>query len=386
MSKFFGLFQSNKKVEPQKKSTGKQAFSSPLCKIGDGDLTKPFINSQYVGDKTYVWFGADNLFPQLIDQMYYQSPIHASIIDFQVNTAVKGGYTLESPRDKSGAEEVKERVALKKMRLNKILRGIALDLKMHKRCHFLVETNDDGEIIKFTRLLPATIRYNRSKTLFWYSEDWMKGTGECIPRYEARKANQRAIFSYEDIHSSPGQDVYPLDKTISVFNWCYLDGQSSTLQKDNIQKSIFGTIIISVPKEFETEEAIRAFKAGIEQKEGEVTSALVLSADGKENLPIVSTFPANQNDKAFENMDKRIDDKICQAHSINPIIMGIERPGALGNGSDIKAAYPIWESNVLIPFREVIEEVVGELLELFGVHSDFKLNAYSLLTETLNEQ
>ena len=40
------------------------------------------------------------------------------------------------------------------------------------------------------------------------------------------------ILSFIDLDSSPGSRYLPLDKTVSVFNWCYLDGQSANLQKE----------------------------------------------------------------------------------------------------------------------------------------------------------
>ena len=375
-----------KKVEASiptnKDSYRYQTYSSPLHKIGEGDLTKPYINTNILNSNNYVPFGDDNLFPQLIDQMYYQSSIHASIIDFQVNSAIGGGYEIISPLlKKSGEDKVNEFEFFRKIKIDQILKGISLDLKMHKRCHFKV-TKKGNDIIKFERVLPAKVRYNNDASRFWISEDWtgyrnVKIYDEYDPTYETEEVTKS--LSYINLGGSPGQDIYPLDRTISAFNWCYLDGQSPNLQKKNIEKSIFGNLIIKRPNEFKSTEEFNLFKRGIENKEGDIVPVLLLTANGKENLPEIESFPANENDKAFENLDKRIDDKICQAHTINPIIMGIERPGALGSGSDILAAYPIWEKNVLNPFRNDIENVLDEIMYIFEIRGKFKLKDFSLI-------
>ena len=383
-----------KKSTPSEESKGgdirHQAYGSALHKIGNGDLTKPYINSNSVGSAMYIRFGYDNMFPQLIDQMYYQSPLHSSIIDFQINASIGGSFEIHSSKVKTGSDKVDELTFLKKIKAPKLLRGIALDLKMHRRIHLLVYKKDN-DVIKIQRVIPSKVRYNKDASKFWVSDDWtVSRLTKTFDEYDfgpSKKVGEVEVqmYSYIDLDTCPGQDVYPLDKTVSVFNWCYLDGQSANLQKDNIERSIFGNLIIKRPTLFKSTEEFEIFKRGIETKEGEIVPVLLLSADGIDNLPLVESFPANENDKAFEGLDKRIDDKICQAHSINPSIMGIERPGALGSGSDIKESYPIWEKNVIMPFRNQLEEVMDDIMFLFKVQGEFKIKEFRMIDGEVTE-
>ena len=133
-----------------------QSFGSPLVKIGKGDLTKPFINGTNIYNSTFVYFGADNRFPQLIDQMYYQSPLHSSIIDFQVNACIGGGFRIDTIGKKTGVQTVNEMTFLKKIKAPKLLRAISLDLKMHRRIHLFV-TKKDNDVVKIERIPPAKV-------------------------------------------------------------------------------------------------------------------------------------------------------------------------------------------------------------------------------------
>lgn len=382
-------FGNKKEVKMSSQSTKKedykyQSYGSPLVKIGKGDLTKPYINSIGVGNKDFVYFGMDNRFPMLIDQMYYQSPLHSSIIDFQVNASIGGGGKITTSIKKTAVESVDELTFLKKIKEPKLLRGIALDLKMHKRVHLKV-TKMNMEVIKVERISPAKVRYNQDQSMYWISTDWMSYSDvKVYSEYDFVPSEEKSvqIYSYIDLESSPGQEVYPLDRTVSAFNWMYLDGQSANLQKDNIQRSIFGNLVVKIPQKLSQEE-FTVLKNSIETKEGDVVPVLMLTADGVDNLPIVEAFPVNENDKAFENLDKRIDDKICQAHTINPSIMGIERPGALGSGTDIKESYPIWIKNIVKPFRKQIEEVMSDVMFLFGIKGKYELEEYDIID--LNE-
>lgn len=384
------LFTESKDSSSQKGDVKHQAYGSPLVDLGEGDFTKPYINSSSVGSSTFIRFGRDNRFPQLIDQMYYHSPLHASIVDFQINAAIGGGFDIKTAVKKTGEERVAELTFLKKIKAPKMVRSIALDLKMHKRFHLMVK-KQGADILSVTRILPAKVRYNKEANKFWISDDWFSsrnvstyGEFDFAPTKNDKTVVEQ-VYSYIDLDSSPGQDVYPLDRTVAAFNWMYLDGQSANLQKDNIQRSIFGNLVIKKPTEFKSDEEFDIFKRGIESKQGEIVPVLLLSADGVENLPIVESFPANENDKAFENLDKRIDDKICQAHTINPLVMGISRPGALGSGGELSEAYPIWEKNVVMPFRKQIEEVMSDVMFLFKIQGEFILKEYSMIEGLVEE-
>lgn len=387
-----GLFNWNKKEKFEDASNlnnatvhyKHQQFGSPLVKIGKNDITKPYIDSSYVGKDTYVRFGLDNNYPQLIDQMYYQSPLHSSIIDFQINAAIGGGWEILGNKD--GKAKVDEYVFTKKHKLDKILRAVALDLKMHRRSHILICRNKEGVVYKFERIIPSKVRYNKDASIYWVSDNWLSSEGlKVYKKYDFKSNDEYSIFSIIDLESSPGQDVYPLDKTISAFNWCYLDGQSSTLQKKNIEKSIFGSIVIKRPKAFDSKEEFDEFRRDVSNKEGEIVPVLVFAADGKENLPEIESFPANQNDKAFAEMFTRIDEKICQAHSLNPVLL-LEGTGGLGSGSDITAVYPIYEKNVILPFRNLIEEFMNDILDIFDIKGYFKIKNFQIIDGKIIEE
>jgi hypothetical protein len=387
-----GLFDWNKKqkfedssnLENAKVFYKHQQFGSPLVKIGKNDITKPYIDSSYVAKGTYVRFGLDNNYPQLIDQMYYQSPLHSAIIDFQINATIGGGWEIIGEKD--GKEKVDEYVFTKKHKINNYLRAVALDFKMHRRSHILIyKDKDTGIPYKFERIIPSKVRYNSDCSTYWVSDNWMNTEAlRVYNKYDFKSKDELSIYSFIDIESSPGQDVYPLDKTISAFNWCYLDGQSSTLQKKNIEKSIFGSTVIKRPKAFDSREEFEEFKKDVSNKEGEVVPVLVFAADGKENLPEIESFPANQNDAAFKEMFVRIDEKICQAHSINPVLL-LEGTGGLGSGSDITAVYPIYEKNVILPFRNLLEEFMDNVLDIFNIKGEFKIKNFQIIDGQITE-
>ena len=58
---------------------GYQSFSTPFLKVGGANLTLPYVNGRNQTNG-YIPFGQDNLFPELLNQIFYSSPLHGSIV------------------------------------------------------------------------------------------------------------------------------------------------------------------------------------------------------------------------------------------------------------------------------------------------------------------
>ena len=63
---------------------GYQSFSTPFGRVGDANLSLPYVNGRFQ-IAGYIPFGQDNMFPELLNQLYYTSPLHGAIVDFKTN-------------------------------------------------------------------------------------------------------------------------------------------------------------------------------------------------------------------------------------------------------------------------------------------------------------
>lgn len=363
--------------------SGYHSFSTPFGTVGRGDLSKPYVSSYYMTDGGYIRFGTDNLYPQLINQMYYTSPLNASILDFKVNATIGGGFEIQN-----GATDAKQKVDeytfIKKNKIKKLLRGITRDYVMHGRVHVLIHFNDAGKAIKFELIPAEKVRVNINKQCYAISNDWSRGVKEEeIKAYSMHCKDKKQILSLE--LDCPGQDFYPLPSYTTAFNWMFLDGQMSYFHKSNIQNSIFPSFALMLPKIPASKEEEDSIKDTIEKAKGasEAGKAIVFAANGEELLPKIEAIPTNQNDTLFLQTDERMDTKICQAHTIDSILMGIRVSGKLGSGSDIQQSYTIFEKNIIMPIREDIEYFMNEIMEIFGVSGDFVINDYQIVNSEI---
>lgn len=353
-------------------------FSTPFLKIGKGDLTKPYVDVNYSGLNGFIRFGGDNLFPQIINQMYYTSPLNGSIIDFKVNATIGGG--VEFTESDNNKEKLNLYTFLKKSKFNKIKKDLGRDLIMHNRIACIILFDDNGNPLSIKRVGPEKVRVNSEKTIGYISNDWFRQTGiEEMPIYEVGKKHKKCLYYYEI--DTPGQDYYPIPLYSSCFNWCYLDGESSVLHKSNIQESIFPSLVIKRPKRFTSEEEKRNFQESLVRKKGasEAGHIWVMSADTKDQLPEIQVIQTTGNDKLFIQTDERMDANICRAHQIDPIILGIRVSGKLGSGMEMEHSYSTFEKNYVMPLREELEFIFNDILFIFNLKTTLTINEYRIV-------
>jgi hypothetical protein len=360
-----------------------QSFSTPFQKVGDANLSLPYIDQRLV-QRGFIPFGGDNLYPQTLNQLYYTSSLHGSIIDFTMNASCGGGYELEV--EQGGMKN--ELDAKRFERINKLpmlTKSILKDIQIHSRVYFVGDFKQ-GKLMKYKRICPAKVRTNPDKSLYFISQDWSLQTNiEQIHPYKPDCKDGRYLIVFEE--ESVGQDIYPLPQYTSAANWIFLDGEMSYLQKSNILNSIFPSMAFMFPKKPQTPEEREAVKDTVEKMKGAANAgkAVAFFANNKDSLPDLKTIPTSNNDKLFQVTTESIDSKISQAHQIDPILMGIRVSGKLGSGTDIKQAYIIWEKNVVKPLRAEAEHIINVLLELSKVPAEFSLNDYQIINETIIE-
>ena len=362
-----------------------QSFSTPFGIVGKGDLSKPYVSTNYTGAGGSVRFGEDNLFPQLINQMYYTSPLNSAIIDLKVNATVGGGFEIVDGAT-DGKGKVDELTFIRRNKVRKLLKSITRNYVMHGIVYVVILFDDKGMPTSFKLIPSEKVRTNKNKTMYLISDDWSRGVShEEIKPYSPNCNDKKQIITLE--LEAPGQDIYPIPSYTNAFNWCYLDGEMSYFHKSNIQNSIFPSFALMLPKMPASKKEEQSIKDTLEKAKGasQAGKAIVFAANNKEQLPSIEAIPTNSNDQLFLQTDERIDLKISQAHQIDPILAGIRTSGKLGSGSDIVIANQIFEKNVIIPLREDVGEFMNELMMIFKVSGEFVINEFQIIDLTIEE-
>lgn len=363
---------------------GYQSFSTPFQKVGGANLSLPYINGRYQ-IAGYIPFGQDNLFPELLNQLYYSSPLHGAIVDYKTNAAVGGGYTLETEK-MTNEDKLKLFTFEKKIKLSKIGLTIAKQLIVHNRVYFKLCYNKKGELYKIENVSPEKVRIARDKVTYFLCDDWSARIDiQEIKKYHPTNTDLEQLYCYELI--GLGQEWYPLPQYTSALNFAFLSGELSYFAKANIQNSIFPSFAMMFPKRPQSEEEKHMIKQTIDRLKGAANAgkAVAFFANNQDQLPKIESLPTNSNDKLFHEASGLNTEQICFSHTIDPILMGVRTTGALGSGSDIKQAYIVFEKNVVMPLRKHVEEIINELLYISKIPGHYKVNNFQIINETIIE-
>jgi hypothetical protein len=363
---------------------GYQSFSTPFLKVGGANLTLPYVNGRNQTNG-YIPFGQDNLFPELLNQIYYSSPLHGSIVGYKVNAAVGGGFNIVA--DRLTPQDKLELYTLeRKLNIKKIVPAVTQQLILHNRVYFKLCFDDKMKLTKIVNLSPEKLRVNLDRKRYYICDDWSSRIGvQEIRRYTPTCRDYEQLFVYEV--ECIGQDYYPLPQYTSALNFAFLSGELSYFAKSNIQNSVFPSFAMMFPKRPQSEEEKNMIRNTIDRLKGAANAgkAVAFFANSAEQLPKIESLPTNGNDSLFQEASQLNTEQICFSHTIDPILMGIRTTGSLGNGSDIKQAYVIFEKNVVMPLRDQVADIFNELLFIAKIDADFTINNYQIINEAIVE-
>jgi len=378
----FGKQKFDNSIQTEVVETSYQAFNTPFMKIPSGSLSLPFVYSRYE-TRGYIPFGADNLYPQHLDQLYYSSPLHGSIVNFKVNAAIGGGYEIEeklNARDKVSLLQFLGNIGLRKN-----LQLIAKTDIVHNRVYFLVDVKD-GIAKNFRHIHASKVRISKCKKKYSVNDDWSNSIDiKVYEKFDKKHRNGTYIIPFEQM--TLGQDYYPIPAYTSAANFAFLSGELSYLQKSNIQNAVFPSFAMLFPKKPQSNEELDVIKDSVKNMKGAENAGkpVAFFANSKDQLPELVNIPTQGNDGLFRETSELNTEQICFSHTIDPILLGVRTTGSLGNGSDIKQAYVIFEKNVVIPLRKRLEEIVNTLFDIAGIDAKFSITNYQIIEETIAE-
>ena len=309
---------------------GYQSFSTPFLKVGGANLTLPYVNGRNQTNG-YIPFGQDNLFPELLNQIFYSSPLHGSIVGYKVNAAVGGGFNIVA--DRLTPQDKLELYTLeRKLNIKKVVPAVTQQLILHNRVYFKLCFDDKMKLTKIVNLSPEKLRVNLDRKRYYICDDWSARIGvQEIRRYTPTSRDYEQLFVYEV--ECIGQDFYPLPQYTSALNFAFLSGELSYFAKSNIQNSVFPSFAMMFPKRPQSEEEKNMIRNTIDRLKGAANAgkAVAFFANSQDQLPKIESLPTNGNDSLFQEASQLNTEQICFSHTIDPILMGIRTTGSLGH-------------------------------------------------------
>jgi len=370
----FNLNKNKKKVEQEStpKEEGKKVALLNTISTENMDLSQPFIGDELRAGTNWVYFGGNNLYPNILNQLYLSSPMHSSCVDFKTWSVIGEGYEWEGYDKMDGLEKIKVKTFERTNKFKDSFRKLTRDYIKHGRSIVLLHFNGE-DYDKFKVVDPSEIRNSKGGLFtdiqqYFYSDNWLYRTNPRVFKpYRVGSKDEWQIF---EIKNEVGSSrTYGLPDWLSSANWQSVSADLGLLHKSALENGIQPSVIFSYPYLMGDEEDenwmanMRNNQKGVKN----YNKAMKIEHNGLENSPDIRVLETSDNHKLFEQTSKEQKEEIAISHNINPALMGVRVAGSLGASDEIEFSAMQFEKIWLNDNRNKMEDFLNDILSIFNM-------------------
>jgi hypothetical protein len=315
-------------------------------------------------NKNIVWFGADNLYPFELIDLYNDSSTHNAIVNGKVGYIVGNGLEggcIESMKWLSQANIDEDWTSLTKR--------LTLDYELFNGYAIEVIRTKVGN--QYHHLDFANIRVGLDGSIK-YADDWIteKGTRNSKPtiqyldRYNPRDLEQKRGVIYH-VDYRPNLKYYPLPVYVGSLAEIKTDVQIGDYWLNEVKNGFVGGTLIQhnngVP---ETKEEAEKFEKAFQEKFGKATGTKIvhLFSPTKENGSEITNLNGNDLHNRYIEMSNRVKESIFIGHRVtNPILFGVKEEGQLGARNELDLAYEIFTNTYIAERQNTLLRTIKKL-------------------------
>lgn len=355
----------------------KQLEGSPICR-----------NS----NRGWVNWGQKNDYPQKLSELYYNSIVHKSCIDFIVTSIIGDGIDYE----KMNANQT-ELVPNYQQTWDELLRCLALDFVVYGSFAFQIIKNKDGKTYSYYHQPISTVRCSPRDeegniTSYWICKDWTaigKYPPVEIQRFgfqdeDVIESGKPYLFVYESYN--PDLEYYSAPKYVGGIKAIQTELELIRYDLRAVKNNFSANGFLVLPR-VESEEERRDLLHNIKNSfvgADNANSLVVTFSNGDENDSNVAKFVKidkdSNNVNLFSESNSRNIDRIVTAHRIpSKALIGFPTEGASlgGDGNQLNVAWNLFNKTVASEFRNTIVNTINKMLKLNGIDTEIILKPLS---------
>lgn len=352
------------------------------------DLSQPFVDDYLHRGNSFVWFGEENLYPQILNQLYISVPMHQACCNFKKYSLIGNGYEWEGYDNLSMQEQIEIKQFETQSGLKRNKSKLVLDWVKHGRVIALVRYSKQyNRYTHFKLVDPESIRnsvysvFNDNPTHYFYSRDWTRSTSQLTFKY-ASPSNKDDWQVVEIRNEVGGFQSYGMPDWVASANWGKVGADISLLHKSAIENGIQPSVIFKYPyimsnqERADWEAGMRKYAKGAKN----YGRAMKVESLGKDQTPETEIVNTTDNHALFEQTSKEYKEEVAISHGINPALMGVRVSGSLGATEEIEFSAEQFKKMWVNENREIIEGLLNELAALCGIKATLKINETDILT------
>lgn len=317
----------------------------------------------------WIDYGFNNLFPQHLITLYYNSPIHNALTN-------SIAYMIEG----KGTGTI----------LDNALQGIAFDLKLQGSfCAEVIWSLDFTRIVQINHLPFENCRlaYDKDEddiTGIFYSKDWAntrskRGKPEFIPAFNpsiAQEQPRQVIYAHGMM---AGSSYYAKPDYFGALNYVELSYQMGMYHVNNILNGLFPSFIINflngIPQKEEREAIRREWETRLSGASNAGKFLMTFNEDPS-RAPQIESFPLSDADKQYQFLSEETAKQIMVGHRVvSPLIHGIRDTTGFGSNKDeMVVGLEIFNNQVIKPYQRIIERVFTPILGEINIEMNSPFN------------
>ena len=346
--------------------------------------------------KDWISYGTENwnnLYPQFLIDLYYNSSTQAAIINATAEMIAAENLIIEDEDDRDLEARVKLQNfmnrANSKESLHEVIKKIAFDFKLQGAFALnIVWSKDRTQIAEIYHIPVEKIRAEKPNKMgrveaYYISADWRNTRINKPYRVPAFNTNDRTSANqilYSGLYS-PNMNVYHTPDYVAANNWALCDQKVAEYHLNNIQNGFAGSYFISFANGVPTAEERYQIEQSLAQKfTGEKAAGrfVLTFSDDRTRTPEIVPISMSDADKQYLALQELLVQNILTGHRVtSPMLMGIKSDTGLGNNADeLNSAANFYLNSVVKPYQD---HIVKELRKIFKVNNmDMPVNFVQL--------
>lgn len=342
----------------------------------------PIYTYQKKGDYHFLSFGADNMYPLFLLELYnnYGSPLNKAIINKKTKMTAGFGYKdILDPKLKEWA---------KRNNLERKLLYLAKDFMIYGGFALEIIWNREGTSFEIDYLPIHTLRIGLKEDenepdYYWYSEDWgqykkEEYKPEYIKRFDPKDRTGRQAIYYIDPNPA-ATSLYPIPDYSTAINFIDLDYQIGKFHLNQVRQGFAPSFILNfatgIPTIDEQNQFFREFQRNFKGAEN-AGKIMITYSDGGEQKPELIPIQLNDSDDRFILLQEMVEKNITQAHEM-PVQLVSFQPGRLGSSDERKELMAEFQTYYIAIKQNQIEEALNGILFEIGFTEEIILNDYT---------
>jgi len=318
--------------------------------------------------KGFVTFGADNLYPDFLIELFNKSPKHNAIVSAKasyvagIGTEVFGSSTEEIAKAEAKLKNINAYETYEELKAK-----VAYDAELFNG--FAVEV-----IWNKAKTAPSEFYHIPFKDIrkgldgdFVYCADWTDNKAEKIHYQPYNPITRESKQIYYCQFYRPGQGEYPLPDYVGALKYIEVDTEISNYYLNSIKNGFTAQTHIQLFKGIPTPEEARATARRFKENYQGTDNAgglIIQYNDPTEKESVINNLQPSDFDKQFDLLNKTVQQEIFVAHKVNsPMLFGVRVESQLGGRSELIEAYEMFHHAYIEPRQQKIDDTFAYLLE-----------------------